>query len=248
MSSRREFIILLGGVTGWPVAVRAQQPAMPVVGFLDARWQDAVRERLRALRQGLKDNGYVEGENVTIAYRFAENQIDRLPALAADLVGHGVAVIATAGDDVAVAAKAATSTIPIVFILSQDPVKLGLVTSVARPGANMTGINFFAGELVAKRLEILHELVPGAVRVGLLIGSNVLEAETTLRDVGPAARAMRLQIQVFNAATRQEIEAMFASFARERPDALFVGSDTFLTTRRVQLEPISKLLCGVDRL
>ena len=233
---RREFITLVGGAAvAWPLAARAQLAPIPVVGFLDARSQDAVRERLRAFRQGLKDNGYAEGENVTITYRFAENQIDRLPALAADLVGHGAAVIATAGDGVAVAAKAATSTIPIVFIVSQDPVKLGLVTSVARPGANATGINFFAGELVAKRLEILRELVPGVVRVGLLIGANVLEAETTLRDVEPAARAMRLQIQIFNAATRQQIEAVFASFARERPDALFVASDTFLTTRRVQL-------------
>jgi len=235
MKTRREFMPLFGGAAAaWPLAARAQQAPMPVVGFLDARSQDAVRERLRAFRQGLKDNGYAEGENVTITYRFAENQIDRLPALAADLVRHGAAVIATAGDDVAVAAKAATSTIPIVFIVSQDPVKLGLVTSVARPGANATGINFFAGELVAKRLEILRELVPGVVRVGLLIGANVLEAETTLR-MEPAARAMGLQIQVFNAATRQEIEAVFASFARERPDALFVASDTFLTTRRVQL-------------
>jgi putative ABC transport system substrate-binding protein len=233
---RREFITLLGGAAAaWPLAARAQQAPMPVVGLLDARSQDAVRERLRAFRQGLKDNGYAEGENVTITYRFAENQIDRLPALAADLVRHRAAVIATAGDDVAVTAKAATTTIPIVFIVSQDPVKLGLVTSVNRPGANVTGINFFAGELVAKRLDILRELVPGAVRVGLLIGSNVLEAETALRDVEPAARAMRLQIQVFNAATRQQIEAVFASFARERPDALFVASDTFLTTRRVQL-------------
>jgi putative ABC transport system substrate-binding protein len=236
MMKRREFITLIGGAAAsWPLAARAQQAPIPMVGFLDARSQDAVRERLRAFRQGLKDNGYAEGENVTITYRFAENQIDRLPALAADLVRHGAAVIATAGDSVAVAAKAATSTIPIVFIVSQDPVKLGLVTSVARPGANATGINFFAGELVAKRLEILRELVPGVVRVGLLIGANVLEAETTLRDVEPAARAMGLQIQVFNAATRQEIEAVFASFARERPDALFVASDTFLTTRRVQL-------------
>src|SRR5262252_152465 len=182
---RRDFITLLGGAAAGPLAARAQQSAMPVVGFLDARSPDAVRERLRAFRQGLKDNGYAEGENVTMTYRFAENQIDRLPALAADLVRRQVAVIATAGDDVAVAAKAATTVIPIVFILSQDPVKLGLVTSVARPGANVTGINFFAGELAAKRLEILRELVPGEVRVGLLIGSNV--AETTLRDVGPAA-------------------------------------------------------------
>jgi putative ABC transport system substrate-binding protein len=233
---RREFITLVGGAaTAWPLVARAQQVPIPVVGFLDARSQDAVRERLRAFRQGLKEKGYVEGENVTITYRFAENQIDRLPALAADLVRVGAAVIATAGDDVAVAVKAATSTIPIVFILSQDPVKLGLVTSVARPGANATGINFFAGELVAKRLEILRELVPAAIRVGLLVGPNILEAEITLRDVEPAARAMGLQIQVFNATSRQEIEAVFASFARERPDALFVASDTFLTTRRVQL-------------
>src|SRR5215831_17182642 len=234
---RREFIALVGsGVVGWPLAARAQQSAMPVVGFLDARSQDAIRERLRAFRQGLKDKGYVEGENVTITYRFANNQIDQLPALAADLVRHGTAVIATAGDDVALAAKAATTTIPLVFIASQDPVKLGLVTSMARPGANLTGINFFTGELVAKRLEILRELVPGAVRVALLVNrSSSLSAETTLRDAEAAARAMGLQMQVLDAGTRQEIEAAFASFVRERPDALFVSTDTFFTTRRVQL-------------
>src|SRR5262245_337560 len=137
---------LLGGTAAWLLAAHAQQPAMPVVGFLDARSQDAVRERLRAFRQGLKVNGYIEGENVTITYRFAENQIDRLPALAADLVRQRASVIATAGDDVAVAAKAATTTIPIVFIASQDPVKLGLVTSLAKPGANVTGINFRSEE------------------------------------------------------------------------------------------------------
>jgi ABC-type uncharacterized transport system substrate-binding protein len=234
---RREFITLIGGgLAAWPLAARAQQPAMPVVGFLDARSQDAVRERLRAFRQGLKDNGYIEGENVTITYRFAENQIDRLPALAADLVRQRATVIATAGDDVALVAKAATATIPIVFIASQDPVGLGLVASVARPGANLTGINFVAGELVAKRLEILRELVPGAARVALLVNrSSAPSAESTLRDAEAAARAMGLQMQIFDAGTRQEIEAAFASFVRERPDALFVSTDTFLTTRRVQL-------------
>jgi ABC-type uncharacterized transport system substrate-binding protein len=234
---RREFITLIGGAAAaWPVAARAQQAVMPVVGFLDARSQDAIRERLRAFRQGLKDKGYVEGENVTITYRFANNQTDRLPTLAAELVRLQAAVIATAGDDVALAAKAATTTIPLVCIVSQDPVQLGLVTSMARPGANVTGINFFTGELVAKRLEILHELVPGAVRVAVLVNrSSAPNADTTLRDAEAAARAMQLQIQVFDAGTRQEIEAVFASFARERPDALFVASDTFLTTRRVQL-------------
>ena len=233
---RRQFITLLGGAAAWPLAARAQQSAMPVVGFLDARSQDAVRERLRAFRQGLKDSGYVEGENVTIMYRFAENQIDRLPDLAADLVRHRAAVIATAGDDVALAAKAATTTIPIVFIVSQDPVKLGLVTSIARPGANVTGINFFSGELVAKRLEILRELVPGAARVALLVNrSSAPNTETTLRDAEAAARAMGLQIQVFDAGTRQDIEAAFTSFVRERPDALFVATDPFFTTRQVQI-------------
>jgi putative ABC transport system substrate-binding protein len=234
--NRRRVITLLSSATTWPLAARAQQPAMPVVGFLDARSQDAVRERLRAFRQGLKDNGYIEGENVTITYRFAENQIDRLPALAADLVRQRATVIATAGDDVALVAKAATATIPIVFIASQDPVGLGLVASVARPGANLTGINFVAGELVAKRLEILRELVPGAARVALLVNrSSAPSAESTLRDAEAAARAMGLQMQIFDAGTRQEIEAAFASFVRERPDALFVSTDTFLTTRRVQL-------------
>jgi putative tryptophan/tyrosine transport system substrate-binding protein len=235
---RRQFIFALGGaaVALPPLAARAQQAVMPVVGFLDARSQDAIRERLRAFRQGLKDKGYVEGENVTITYRFANNQTDRLPTLAAELVRLQAAVIATAGDDVALAAKAATTTIPLVCIVSQDPVQLGLVTSMARPGANVTGINFFTGELVAKRLEILRELVPGAVRVAVLVNrSSAPNADTTLRDAEAAARAMQLQIQVFDAGTRQEIEAVFASFARERPDALFVASDTFLTTRRVQL-------------
>ena len=230
---RREFITLLGGAAAWPLAARAQQPAMPVIGVLDPRSPDAISERLRGLRQGLKETGYVEGENVAIAYRFAENQMDRLPELAADLVHRQVAVIATAGDNVALVAKVATTTVPIVFIASQDPVKLGLV---ARPGGNLTGINFFGSELVAKRLELLRELVPAATRIAVLVSpANPTAAETTLRDAEAAARAMRLQIQTLKAGTRQEIDAVFTAFVRERPDALFVAIDTFLTSRRVQL-------------
>ena len=210
---------------------------MPVIGFLDPTSPDAIADRLRAFRQGLKDTGYVEGENVAIEYRWAENQIDRLPALAAELVRRQVAVIAaTGGPAAAFAAKAATTTIPIVFIVGEDPVRLGLVASLARPGGNLTGINFFSGELAAKRLELLRELVPAATRVAVLVNpANAANAETTLRDVEAAARAMGLQIQVLNASTSREIDAAFATFVRERPDALFVGSDPFFNSRRVQL-------------
>jgi ABC-type uncharacterized transport system substrate-binding protein len=194
---RRQFITLVGGAAAWPLAARAQQPAMPVVGFLDTRSPDAIRDRLRAFRQGLKDTGYAEGENVAIVYRFAENQIDRLPELGADLVRRKVAVIATAGDDVALVAKAATTTIPIVFIASRDPVSLGLVASLARPGGNLTGVNFFGGELAAKRLELLRELVPTAARIAVLVNpASATIVETTLRDVEAAARAMGLQIHI----------------------------------------------------
>jgi ABC-type uncharacterized transport system substrate-binding protein len=233
---RRVFITLLGGAAAWPLAARAQQPAMPIIGFLDARSPDAISERLRAYRQGLKEGGYIEGENVAIVYRFAENQGDRLPELAADLVRRQVTMIATAGDDVALAAKTATKTIPIVFIVSQDPVRLGLVASLGRPDGNLTGVNFFSGELGAKRLELLHELVPGAARVAVLVNpASAAANEFTLRELEPAARATRVQIQILNAGTRQEIDAAFAVIARERPDALFVGPDPFFTSRRVQL-------------
>jgi putative tryptophan/tyrosine transport system substrate-binding protein len=234
---RREFVTLLGGAAAWPLAARGQQPAMPVIGYLDPRSPHTIADQLRAFRQGLKDSGYVEGENVAIEYRWAEGQFDLLPALAAELVRRRVAVIATNGGPAAAfAAKAATTTIPIVFSVAEDPVRLGLVASLARPGGNLTGVNLVLGELTAKRLGLLRELVPGAARVAVLVNpTNSTNAETTLRDVEPAARAVGLQIQLLKASTSQEIEAAFASFVRERPDALFVGHDTFLTSRRVQL-------------
>ena len=234
---RREFITLLGGAAAsWPRVARAQQNAIPVIGFLNPTSPDAIADRLRGLRQGLKDSGYVEGESVTIVYRWAEDQFDRLPELATELVRRQVAVIAAIGNSAAMAAKAATTTIPIVFLATEDPVKLGLVASLARPGGNATGINFYSGELTAKRLEFLRELVPAATRVAVLVNpANAATTETTLRDVAAAARAMGLQIQVLNASTSREINAAFATFVRERPDALFVGLDPFLNSRRAQL-------------
>jgi ABC-type uncharacterized transport system substrate-binding protein len=188
---RRDFITLVGSAAAaWPLAARAQQTAMPVIGFLDPRSPDAVRDRLRTFRQGLKDTGSVESENVAIAYRFAENQTDRLPGLVAELVRREVAVLVTVGNAATLAAKA-TTTIPIVFIVNEDPVRLGLVANLARPGGNLTGVNFFAAELTAKRLELLGALVPAATRVAVLVNpANATTAETTLRDVAPAARAM----------------------------------------------------------
>ena len=222
MIGRREFITLLGGAAAtWPLAARAQQPAMPVIGFLNPTSLDSNVDHLRAFRQGLKDAGFIEGENVAIDYRWAENQIDRLPALAAELVRKQVAVIATIGT-AASAAKAATTTIPIVSLIGADPAESGLVASLARPGGNLTGINLLTLELAAKRLELLRELVPAANRVAVLVNPSFVP-ETMLRDVEAAARAMGLQAQVFNASTSREINAAFASFVRERPDALFVA-------------------------
>jgi putative ABC transport system substrate-binding protein len=233
---RREFITLLGGAAAWPLAARAQQPAMPVIGFLDVRSPDAMADRLRGFRQGLRDTGYVEGDNVTIVYRWGENKIDRVPEFAAELVRRQVAVFLPGGrSEVVLAAKAATTTIPIVFIVGEDPVRLGLVTSLARPGGNLTGINFFTTELVAKQLELLHELVPSATRIAAFVNpANVTSTETTERDAQPAADAMGLQIQLLRASTGREIDTAFAGFACERPDALFVSTDGFFNSRRVQ--------------
>jgi putative ABC transport system substrate-binding protein len=235
--ARRELLVALGGAAAsWPLAARAQQPAMPVIGLLESRSPDAISDRLRAFRQGLKDTGYVEGENIAIEYRFAENQIDRLPALAADLVRRQVAVIATAGPSAAFAVKTATATIPSLFAVAEDPVRLDLVASLARPGGNLTGINVFNSELVTKRLELLRELVPRAKRVAVLVDpADEANTRSTLRDAEAAARAMGLRIQVVNATTTHEIDAAFEAMAREKADALFVGAFPFLNGRRVQL-------------
>ena len=242
---RREFITLLGGAAGWPLAARAQQPAMPVIGFLNPTSPDAIADLLRAFRQGLKDTGYIEGENVAIEYRWAENQIDQLSALVAELVHRQVAVIATiGGPPSAFAAKAATTTIPIVFLIGEDPARLGLVGSLARPGGNLTGVNFFNTELAAKRLELLRELLPTAKRVAVLVNpAEATNTESVVRDAEGAARAIGLQIQVLNASTSGEIDAAFATVVRERPDALFVGPGPFFTARRVQLA----LLAAIHR-
>jgi putative ABC transport system substrate-binding protein len=242
---RRQFITLLGGAAAWPLAARAQQPALPVVGFINGSSLDASAGNAAAFRKGLSETGYVEGQNVMVEYHWLDGQYDRLPALTADLVRRRVAVIATPGNAPALAAKAATTTIPIVFGVGEDPVQLGLVASLARPGGNTTGVNFFSQEVVAKRLALLHELVPKAVRVAVLVNpANASNAESTLREAKEAAPALRLQIRILNTATIGEIDAAFATLARERPDALFVGSDAFFFNRRVQfatLAAVSKI-------
>jgi len=241
---RREFITLIGGAATWPLAAHAQQPAMPVIGFLMMGFSpQGLRVRMQAFRQGLKDAGYAEGENVTIEHRWVENQLDRLPDVAADLVRRRVTVIvATGGTASAIAAKTATTTIPIVFTVPEDPVRLGLVASLARPGGNATGINFFASELVEKRLEALRELVPNAVRVAVLVNpADASNSEATVKGVEAAAHAMALQVQIFRASTSAEIQAAFERLVRERPDALFVGGDPFFLVRRVQLATLAAL-------
>ncbi len=231
---RRAFITLLGAAAAWPLVARSQQPTMPLIGFLGPASPGPYAPYVAGFLRGLKEVGYVDGENVAIEYRWAENQNDRLPALAAELVHRQVRVIVTLGTG-AMAAKAATTAIPIVFLVGEDPVKLGLVASLARPGGNLTGLNLLSGEMTAKRLEILRELVPAANRVAVLVNPTGPNAETTVRDIGPAASGIGLDVRIFNASTSREISAAFAIIARERPDALVVDLDPFLTSRRVQL-------------
>ena len=234
---RREFITLLGGtMVAWPLAASAQQPALPVVGFISGGSVDAFAREAAAFRTGLNETGYVEDQNVTVEYHWLEGHYDRLPALMADLVHRQVAVIATPGSmPAALAAKAATATIPIVFGVGEDPVQLGLVASLARPSGNATGINYFVNEVVAKRLRLLQDLVPKAVRIALLVNPANPSVKSTLREVQEAAPAIGLQIQTINATTIGEIDAAFATLAHERPDAIFVAPDSYLNSRRVQL-------------
>jgi putative ABC transport system substrate-binding protein len=233
---RRAFISLLGSAAAaWPLAARAEQP-VPAIGVINAGSPDAQSHRMRAFREGLKDTGYLEGENVSIEYRWGENQTDRVPALVTELIRRQVAVIvATGGSVPALAAKAGTTTIPIVFTIPEDPVRLGLVASLARPGGNATGINFFSNELIAKRLELLRELVLAARHVAVLLDPADANAETLVRDVDTAARTLGLQIQFLKVSTSQDIDATFATFARERPDAVFISGGPLFVSRRVQL-------------
>ena len=238
---RREFITLLGGAAAaWPLAARAQQPAMPVIGFIRDGSADANARNVAAFRKGLNETSTVEGQNVAVEYHWLEGHHDRLPALMADLVRRQVAVIATAGNVPTLAAKAATATIPVVFGVADDPIRLGLVASLARPGGNATGINFFNAELTAKRLRLLHDLVPKAVRVAVLLNpANASSTEFQLRIVQEAAPTVGLQLQILNATTIGEIDAAFATLERERPDALFVAGDAFFISRAVQFATLT---------
>jgi putative ABC transport system substrate-binding protein len=234
---RRDLITLLGGAAAWPLAARAQQPSLPVIAFVSGRSADGSVSVAAAFRKGLNETGYAEGQNVTVEYHWLEGQYDRLPAVFAHLVRRRVAVIAVPGSTpAALAAKAATTTIPIVFGVGEDPVRLGLVASLARPGGNATGINFFNSEVVAKRLALLHELVPKAVRIAVLVNlADATNTESTLRGAHEAARAIGLQIHVLEAGTSGEIDAAFATLARERADALFLTGTAFFGSRRVQI-------------
>jgi len=236
---RREFITLLGGAAAWPRAARAQQAGMPVVGYLDASSPGASAPRVAIFRRGLAEAGYVEGRNVAIEYRWAEGRYDRLPEMAAELVRREVAVIVASTIPAAVAAKAATATIPIVFYVAGDPVKLGLVASLSRPGGNATGVNNFAAELGAKHLGLLRELLPTARRIGLLVNPTNPNVEGATKDVTAAALATGVEIDVVRASDSREIEVAFATLVRNRADALVVGPDAFFTSRRLQIATLA---------
>jgi len=238
---RRQFIKLLGGAaTAWPLAASAQQSAMPVIGFIRDGSAEANARWVGGFQKGLSETGYVEGQNVTVEYHWLEGKYDRLPELLADLVRRQVAVIATLGTLPTQTAKAATVTIPIIFLVGEDPVELGLVGSFSQPGGNLTGINILTAEVVAKRLRLLHDLLPNAVRIAVLVDpGNAAITKTTVQDVQKAAPTMGLQTQIINATTVNEINEVFAAFERERPDALFVPPDAFLVSRRVQLATLT---------
>jgi putative tryptophan/tyrosine transport system substrate-binding protein len=237
VTTRREFAMLVGGTAvAWPLVALAQQPAMPTIGFLAASAPDALQDWLQALRRGLKESGYSEGENVAIEYRWSESDPGRLAELAADLVRRKVNVIVALSAPASIAAAKATTSIPVVFLVPEDPVRLGLVASLSRPGGNATGINFFSAELAAKRLELLRALVPAGARVAVLLNpAEPTIAAANRRDVEAAAGVMGLQIRMLNASTVDEIDAAFATFTNERPDALFISSGPLFTARRVQL-------------
>ena len=233
---RREFITLLGGAATWPLAVRGQQPTMPVVGFLGAGSSQSDAFRAAAARQGLKEAGYVEGQNVAVEYRWAEDQYERLPALAADLVRRGVAVIvAIGGNTSAVAAKSATATIPIVFEIGGDPIKLGIVASLARPGGNVTGVTFLVGTLTAKQFEVLHETVPKAALIGFLLNPTNADAEIKTKDAVAAAEAIGQKLLVVHARTDSELEAAFVTLVKQRAGALVVSAEPFYSSRREKI-------------
>jgi putative tryptophan/tyrosine transport system substrate-binding protein len=243
---RREFITLLGGtVVAWPLAARAQQAGIPVIGFLNPTAPEALAEPMRGLRQGLKDAGFVEGENLTIEYRWADNQAERLQAMAAELVRRRVSlIVATGGGQAPLAAKAATTALPIVFNTADDPVSLGLVASLAHPGGNVTGVSILSTELTAKRLELLHALAPNAIRIAVLINPGEPASDVALRELEAAGGAIGLQTRILRTSTDREIDAAFASFVHERPDALFVAGSGLFLSRRVQLS----LLAAFHRL
>ena len=238
--TRREFITLFGGAVAWPLAARAQQPAMPVIGFLGAASPGPFAPQVAAFRQGLDEAGYVEGRNVTIEYRWADDgQYDRLPAMAAELVHRQVAAIVAVSIPAAIAAKAATATIPIVFNVTGDPVRLDLVAGLARPDSNATGVNSFLAELGAKQLGLLRELLPTAARIGLLVNPTNANVEGVTKDVTAAAATLGVQIDVVQASDSREIEAAFATLVRNKADALLIGSDVFFISRRVQLATLT---------